>query len=106
MKKSLKSLSKFEYRFQRFLGSRKSNSLYEDLLNNILNIYIFEYLSGVGASMEIPHQKKRKGSLLKFSKIRFFRPYLTYNKCFVSLSTLLKLSQRTQRFRYWGLKWN
>jgi hypothetical protein len=105
MSKSLKSLKIFEYHFQRFLGSKKTDFLYRDLLNNIFNIYIFEYLSRVGFSQDIKHKKKRKGYLLKFSKIRFFGTYLLEGEGFVSLSALLKDFQRTQRFAFWWSTW-
>ena len=94
MSKSLKSLKLFEYHFQRFLGSKKPDSLYRDLLNNIFNIYIFEYLSSVGLSQDIKHKKKRKGDLLKFSKIRFLKTYPSEDKEFISFSTPLKCFQR------------
>jgi hypothetical protein len=101
MSKSLKSLKIFEYRFQRFLGSKKTDSLYRDLLNNIFNVYIFEYLSSLWGFGESGHQRKKREELLKLSKIRFFRSYLIDTKMFISLSTLLKDFQRTQRFTFW-----
>ena len=102
MSKSLKSLKIFEYHFQRFLGSKKTDFLYRDLLNIIFNIQKFEYLSSVGLSLEIKQKKKRKGDLLKFSKIRFFWTYLLEGEGFVSLSTPLKDFQTFQRFTFWG----
>ena len=105
MSKSLKSLKIFEYRFQRFLGSKKTDSLYRDLLNNIFNIYIFEYLSSFGALGRVGRKRKVRADLLKFSKIRFLETYLLENKRFVSLSTLLKDFQRTQRFTFWEETW-
>jgi len=105
MQKSLKSLKIFEYHFQRFLGLKKDTLLYEDILYNIFIIYIFEYLSSVGLSQEIKYKKKRKGDLLKFSKIHFWGTYLLEGEGLVSLSTLLKDFQRTQRFTFWGAAW-
>ena len=105
MSKSLKSLKLFEYHFQRFLGSKKPDSLYRNLLNNIFNIYIFEYLSSVGLSRDIKHKKKRKGDLLKFSKIRFLKTYPSEDKGFVSFSTPLKCFQRAQGLTFLGETW-
>ena len=105
MSKSLKSLKIFEYPTQRFLGSKKTDFLYRDLLNNIFNIKKFEYLSKCRLSQEIKHKKKSKGDLLKFSKIRFFRTYLLEGEGLVSLSTLLKDFQRTQRFAFGEATW-
>jgi len=105
MSKSLKSLKSLEYHFQRFLGSKKTDSLYRDLLYNIFIIYIFEYLSSVGLSQEIKHKKKRKCDLLKFSKIRFLKTYPSEDEGFVSFSTPLKCFQRAQGLTFWGETW-
>ena len=92
MRKSLKSLKIFEYRFQRFSGSKKTDSLYRDLLNNIFNIKKFEYLSRVGLSREIECKKKRKRVLLKFSKIWDFYYFL------IDKMTVKIFENGTQRF--------
>jgi hypothetical protein len=105
MSKSLKSLKIFEYHFQRFLGLKKDTLLYEDILYIIFNIYIFEYLSGFGGLREVARKRKVRAGLLKFSKIRFLGTYLLESQRLVSLSTLLKDFQRTQRFNFWGATW-
>ena len=105
MQKSLKSLKIFEYHFQRFLGLKKDTLLYEDILYIIFNIYIFEYLSSFGGLREAVRKREKGAGLLKFSKIHFCGTYLLEGKGLVSLSTLLKDFQRTQRFTFWGAAW-
>ena len=101
MSKSLKNLKIFEYLFQRFLGLKKYTLLYEDILYIIFNIYIFEYLSSFGGLREAAGKRKRGAGSLKFSKIHFWGTYLIEGEGLVSLSSLLKDFQRTQRFAFW-----
>jgi len=106
MSKSLKSLKIFEYRFQRFLGSKKTDSLYRDLLNNIFNIYIFEYLSSLWGFWESGHQRKKREELLKLSKIWAFY-FFPIDKMPVEIfENALKDFQRTQRFTFWRPTWS
>ena len=83
--------------FQENSSSKKIDSLYRDLLNNIFNNNILGILEGLGALGEDSHKKKKRVSFSNFPRMVILVCYLLEDKELVFLETIYKTFQDSKK---------